>query len=130
MANYYAKFRSNYFNLKNRDAFIAWTATVPGLEPVFRSGQFQQNTVTLLCDGSMPDMNGDDLEINLTDELAAHLSEDQVAILMEVGSEGMRYFCGYAIAVNPEGKTIQMSLDDIYGKAMETFGFAATRAQY
>lgn len=130
MANYYAKFRSNYFNVKDRDAFIAWTATLPGLEPVFRTGAFQQNTATLLCDGSMPVQNGDDEEISLTDELATHLQDDQVAILMEVGSEGMRYFCGFTIAVNAKGKTIHLSLDDIYSKTIKTFGLAATRAQY
>lgn len=61
-------------------------------------------------------------EIDIVDELAEHLEDGSVAVLMEAGSEKHRYVCGYATAVNSNGTVVSLSLVDIYEKARKVFG--------
>jgi hypothetical protein len=53
-----------------------------------------------------------------------------VAVVMEVGSEKMRYLIGYAAAVDARGRRIQIALSDIYRRCQETFGIEPTLAEY
>src|SRR5213075_3124435 len=52
--------------------------------------------------------------IDLAAELAAHLEDGWVAVLMEAGAEKCRYVAGWALAVNSKGETRHVSLEDIY----------------
>ncbi len=61
--------------------------------------------------------------------LAAYLKDDEVAVLMEVGSEKLRYLCGFATAVNSKGETVSISLEHIYELARK-LGPNITPAQY
>ena len=72
--------------------------------------------------GSWPsyDMEAD-TEIDLVAELAQHLPKGEVAVLMEIGAEKLRYLTGIAIAVNYKGRAAVVSLDDVYRKAARTF---------
>ena len=72
---------------------------------------------------------GDDDEVDVPGELAAYLKDGEVAVLIEVGSEKLRYLCGYATAVNSTGKTVNMSLEGIYESARK-LGSDITRAEY
>jgi len=85
-------------------------------------------------DGSWPsyDVEGD-TEIDLVTELAQHLPKGQIAVLLEIGAEKLRYLTGMAIAVNHEGRVVELTLSDIYRKATRAFRVAEseiTQATY
>lgn len=128
MANYEAKFCTNYVWVKDPQQFLRWVETVPGLEAHAKYPSRVDTPYALFCDGGEPDIDDADKEIVLAEVLAKQLCEDQIAILMEVGSEGMRSLNGTAMAINAEGATIQVTLNDIYELAATTFGLTASEA--
>jgi hypothetical protein len=58
---------------------------------------------------------------NILAELAKTLVEGEVLVIMEAGSEGMRYINGIAIALSWTGKSTSISLNDIYKQAAKKF---------
>src|ERR1051326_3390710 len=89
MANYYAQTRSNYFPVKDYDAFVEWCKKFD-LEVLSDDETPQQ--VGFLLDGSLPcsyydETIGDFIEVDFLQELADHLQDDFVAIIQEVGHE-------------------------------------------
>lgn len=56
---------------------------------------------------------------SIEDLITAHLEETDVAIIMGIGMEKMRYLDGYAVAVNATGQKRALRLDDIYDLAKE-----------
>ena len=136
MANWYGSSRSNYFRVKDPDAFLRW-AKERGLG-IFTNerdaGLFAIYGGETTDDGSWPsyDME-DDTEIDLVAELARHLSKGQIAVLVEVGAEKLRYLAGVAIAINPKGRVTELRLSDIYRQAARIFRIPETeitRAEY
>jgi len=136
MANWYGSARSNYFRVKDRDAFLNW-ADSRGLG-VFKNDEssdlFAIYGGESTGDGSWPsyDVEGD-TEFDLVDELAQHLLKGQIAVLMEIGAEKLRYLSGVAIAVNHKGRVVELTLGDIYRKAARIFRVAEseiTQASY
>jgi hypothetical protein len=123
MANWYGSSRSNYFCVKDDEAFLEW-AENRGLG-VFRSESNPGYFAIHGGDndsGSWPSYDLEaDTEIDLVTELAGHLPKGQVAVLMEIGAEKLRYLTGIAIAVNHKGRAVVVSLDDVYRKAARTF---------
>jgi hypothetical protein len=126
MANYYASTRSNYFRVKDADAFKAWceqrylefwTKTIDGM------GECYAITADTgdCCGWPSYDIDGD-CEFDFTGELAEHLDPRDVAIIFEVGSEKLRYLTGFATAIHADGSTVAVSLHDIYQRAAEEFG--------
>lgn len=123
MANYVGHARSNYFRVRDEAAFLRWVETLPGV--VARREDGNPECFVLLVEdgenGGWPSLRyheevEDEEEIHLHAELAEHLSDGEVAVLEEVGSEKLRYLVGYAVAVNHRGETLSISLDDIYEK--------------
>lgn len=55
-------------------------------------------------------------------ELAEHLQDDSVAVLMEAGAEKLRYVAGWAAAVNAKGEVVEIGLHAIYDMAKQKFG--------
>jgi hypothetical protein len=121
MANYVPFFRSSYFQVKGPSAFDAfcrkWAVRM------VRGGK-EDSLFGFLSDGevglpfSYYDAEKDDMiEGDFLKELSTHLAPGWVAIVREIGYEKMRYLVGYTIAVNAAGRSIQVSLDDIYEKA-------------
>ena len=141
MSNYYATARSNYFAVKDEMTFRQWAEFVglKVLDPTLAA----TNADGIPRFAITPDNGdengwpshryneetGDDNEVDVAAELAAYLKDGEVAVLMEVGSEKLRYLCGYASAVNSSGKTVCMSLEGIYGLARK-LGPKITRAEY
>ena len=141
MANYYATARSNYFAVKDEKAFREWTALLglTILEPTHHDkvadgvprfgiapGDFDE--------GGWPscrynEITGDDDEIDVIGQLSAHLADDEVAVLMEVGNEKLRYVSGTATAVNSKGEIAHLDLDSIYELA-RALGPNITLAEY
>lgn len=132
MANYYCSSRSNYFLVKDPAKFLDWAARrgIEARQPMAGSDHF----IILpnrSDDGAFPNYDHDaDEEIDFAAELAAHLHDNSVAVLLETGAEKLRYLHGHAIAVDARGKTVEISLDDIYAIAAQRFpGKEITRAQ-
>lgn len=151
MANWYGTARSNYFKVKDMAAFNEWVASFDDLKVVTRTlekdskevalGRYQVGEVLVMIhpsefsdSGAWPsyrtDAEGEEIDIELTEELVEHLSEGEVAIMMEVGAEKLRYLTGYAQAVAWNGKVITLSIDDIYEQALQAFSVQPTRAEY
>lgn len=66
---------------------------------------------------------------SLVELVSAHLTREDVAVFMESGAEKMRYVGGAAVAVNADGRTEVVDLDDIYEKA-RSLGSNVTTATY
>jgi len=121
MANYYASCRSNYFKVKDEDAFILAMSEIPGIEV----SQEANDTFCLLGgdpDGAgwpswVQDDDGKDIEIDLPLEVSKYLADGEVAIFMESGAEKLRYVVGYAVAINSQGEQVSIGLNDIYDMA-------------
>lgn len=122
MANYVAHARTNYFKVKDLEAFKA------GLHPII--GIWEDNAEGLClytnddCGAWPTDIPIDDewedyQEYDLFQYVASHLQDQEVAIFMEIGYEKLRYLTGSAIAVNAKGETKAIHLSDIYEQALE-----------
>lgn len=142
MANYYATARSNYFAVKDETAFREWAdrCGLDILDPNHRDNVAEgvwRFAITPKGDddsGGWPTYIADDdaddyVDIDLPAELAAHLVPDEVAVLMEIGSEKLRYVTGIAVAVNHKGESVRMDLNSIY-EAASHLGPGITRAEY
>ena len=135
MANWYGSARSNYFRVKDANAFHEWTERRQ-LE-VFKSDK-EADVVAIYpsenSDGAWPTYDlEEDAEFDLATELAEHLVPGQVAVLLEVGAEKLRYLTGQAIAVNAEGGMVELTLSDIYRTAARAYRVPEseiTRAEY
>lgn len=57
--------------------------------------------------------------LDLAEFLVPHLAPKEVAVVMKIGNEKMRYLNGYAMAVNSRGETRQIALYSIYNLAEE-----------
>ena len=131
MANWYGTARSNYFKVKDEEAFLEWTES-RDLE-VFegRGGLFGVAPSSMSEDGSWPSYDNEmDAEIDFQAELIEHLAEGQVAILMTIGSEKLRYLTGSSVALAWDGRRISVDIADIYDKVELEFGVVPTAAEY
>jgi hypothetical protein len=135
MANWYGTARTNYFRVKDANVFHRWTER-RRLE-VFKSDK-DADVVAIHpsedSDGAWPSYDlEENAEFDLATELAEHLVPGQVAVLLEVGAEKLRYLTGQAIAVNVKGGVVELTLSDIYRKAARAFRVSEseiTRAEY
>ena len=129
MANYYATARSNYFRVKNTQAFEEWCSKRHldcWAKPYADIGDRYAIAPSSGMEAGWPYSELDEAadeyyEIDFPKELASHLDPRDIAILIEVGSEKLRYLTGEAVAVHATGKSIRISLDDIYDQAMREF---------
>jgi len=135
MANYTARARSNYFKVKNEAAFLAW-AEKSKLEvwDDIRDGRKYFAICPDTENGDWPtdrfneeDDSFEELDVLL--ELSEHLDEASVAVLLECGSEKLRYLSGWAMAINSKGEQEHILLFDIYEKAKH-LGSEITEAIY
>lgn len=123
MANFYGSCRTNYFTVKDPDAFIAAMAPIPSIDVVRET----HDSFLILGDdpdgGTWPafvwDDDGDETEIDLMTIVSEHLIDGEVAIFMEAGAEKLRYITGCAVAINNKGEVKAIGLQDIYNLAKE-----------
>lgn len=101
--------RSNYFRVKDAAAFRAFVKELPGVRLAEKDDRF-----ALLADEGWPSSRSNDDDLDIIQELAPHIADGNVAVLMAVGYEGMRYVDGVAVAVNNKGETRRVSLEEIY----------------
>ena len=129
MADWWGFSRSNYFRVKDRELFMTWAEEIDDLEilhakdgVVAITGQFY---------GGWPHVRGDNYEdFDLVEELAQHLADGEIAVLVEAGAEKLRYITGEAIAVNSKGERVALSLGHIYELAEQAFGQRPSEAAY
>lgn len=131
MANWYGTARSNYFKVKDPEAFKAWVEK-RGLQLLHGSDEkgFGIAVGDSSDSGGWPTTDSEaitagktdeECEISIHDELAEHLAEGEIAILMEAGAEKLRYVTGNAVAIHSSGKRIEIDLFEIYSKAAKKF---------
>jgi len=142
MADWYGSARSNYFRVKDEAAFRK-AAAGHGLD-VFTSNVNEETLFMVAPNyewndkGGWPtwystDEGGEPIELDIVSELAKHLVEGEIAVLIEAGAEKLRYITGHTTAFNSVGKRIDLDLGDIYSKAARRFHVPVnkiTAAQY
>jgi len=133
-------YRTNYFRVKDLSAFKAWVGRFSTDETLIVHRDEDAGLVaiqddsgegipTTYCDEAWTD-EGDDLEeFDFLGELGMHLQPGQVAIVMSSCHQGMRYVGGWAGAINADGESVGIALDDIHQLA-EKLGDAETRCEW
>jgi hypothetical protein len=124
MANYIGACRSNYFRVKDVNKFRE-AVGVFDVELIERDGLigFLSND-----DSGMPhvyeDVLGNDLDDprNIDEVIVDHLDENEVCVIVEAGSEKLRYVRGWAMAIHSSGERVNINIGDIYKLAQEEFG--------
>lgn len=128
MANYQATTRSNYFRVKDAKAFEQWCRKRSLEFWNERRAENPEDVFYAITDPSGENCgwpnydSATDQYFDFPAELTDHLNPEDVAVLLEIGSEKLRYLVGTAIAVHPDGRTIAVSLDEIYERARHAFG--------
>lgn len=140
MANYYGVARSNYFLVKDPEAFVNEMSKYP-VEVIAKEvdGVVLHGFIDRDEDGGAniwahfsedEDGDFDDYEdIEWEEVFKRHLADDWVAIIMETGAEKHRYLSGFAGAYNNKGETKVITLGDIYALATN-LGSNITQAYY
>jgi hypothetical protein len=130
MANYYGEARTNYFNVKDEEAFLSAMSEIPGIDV-----QQDKDGFVILgndCDGynTWYKWGINDEEFDIPQMVAEHLADGEVAVFLEIGNEKLRYLAGVAIAVNNKGQERTISLENIYDLASELTDKEVSRAEY
>lgn len=133
MANYDAKCRTNYFRVKDPDAF---RELLKRLSDIGIECQDDERGFVLLCDEgpwpqSMEDPDtGEDVDFDVVDFVSEHLPDGEVAIFQEAGGEKLCYLTGFSIAVNSKGERLSVDMNDIMRLVKETWGIKPTDCSY
>ena len=123
MANYVPTCRSNYFRVRDPAAFTTWCVRLNLNYDVGDESDMYMIYPDYDGESSWPcffwDEDDVEHEVDFEAELAEHLLADEVAIIMEVGHEKLRYLCGVATAIRKgkephEYETLTVTLGDIY----------------
>ncbi len=127
MANYYASARTNYFNVKDGEAFTKTFNAIPEVEVIREHSSEDTGKYGLLCTGEAGfpswiynEDDGDETEIDIMKMVSEHLIDaDEIAVFLEAGAEKLRYIIGSAFAINGEGDGRFVDLNLIYDMAKE-----------
>ena len=145
MSTYKSRCRTNYFQVKDSQAFLDWVKSIQDLTlyPDKGGSTFSLHNptgITAAADAgkvyALGSKNGwptyeeaTEKNINFSQELATFLAPGQVAILIETGFDisvidpnDVFYCYGQATAINSEGRIETLSLDEINMKALTLAG--------
>jgi hypothetical protein len=136
MANYYGQSRTNYFLVKDAEAFKTEMANyeVNVIEQQMH-GETGYGILDADSDGGGLQWSQFNEETEDYDDLAwediigKHLKDGSVCVLMETGAEKYRYLTGWAVAFNNKGESRRVNLTDIYDLAKE-LGTDVVLAEY
>lgn len=136
MANYYGQSRTNYFLVKDAEAFKTEMANyeVTVIEQQMH-GETGYGILDADSDGGGLQWSQFNEETEDYDDLAwediigKHLKDGSVCVLMETGAEKYRYLTGWAVAFNNKGESRRVNLTDIYDLAKE-LGTDVVLAEY
>jgi len=137
MANFYGTARTNYFKVKDIEAFKDFVNSLSNCTLLEDVGKDEQKLFGFYSDcdsGCFPSSYNEETDehedIDIVEETAKHLAEGEVAVFMEAGGEKCRYISGWATAINDRGDSIYLSLNDIYKMAEDKFGVKPTMAEF
>jgi len=130
MANYVAFVRSNYFRVKDLEVFKLFMAGLSGGEGAIFINEKPEDKSLLMFHSSGVPSDPENEECDFFIELREHLKDKEVAVVMEIGYEKMRYLQGYTWAVTPGKDVMHLCLDDIYDKVEKEWGLIPTQAAY
>lgn len=135
MANYYENARTNYFKVKDEAKFKDFVASLSGLETY--SDKENRHAIFFDYESGVPtskfnEETEDYDDVDFLSELATHLTDDSIAIIMGAGSEKLRYINGYAEAIDSKGERVNININSIYDLAKQKFGESKeiTHAEY
>jgi hypothetical protein len=122
MANYYGQTRSNYFAVKDAEAFTTELENYPVrvITQETKEGGKLYGFLDADDDGSGEIWSIYNNETDEYDEIdwghvfKRHLQDDWVAVIITTGSEKYRYFTGDATAYNNKGESKTLNLEYIY----------------
>lgn len=133
MSNYCGAARSNYFRVKDPEAFKAemtnynvevWDRVEENGETLYALGSNDDG-------GDWPSYNSEtDEDIDFMEVLAPLVADGEVVVFQCSGAEKLRYIGGHAIAFNNQREYVCVNLDDIYQLAKNKFNVEPTVAQY
>lgn len=131
MANWYGTSRSNYFRVKDAEAFKSHMDELGARHWSRSDGTF---AVGGDDDGHWPssfiDDTGECQDFDFMEEVRKHLLPGEVAIFQQAGAEKLRYVTGQAIAVHSDGRRCFVDINSIYALVKQTFGIEPTTACY
>ncbi len=124
MSDYNAKAASNTFVVNDVAALTSALADL-SIRVMPALGADDPSRVYLVADtdhGVWPseyfdEETNEDVEVDLLALIATHLADREVAVLKEAGAESARYVGATALAVNANGQTANVDLDEIYQRA-------------
>lgn len=130
MPNYVLHARSNYFRVRNPKRFERWCRYF-GLE--FWTDKeipdCEDLAYAIAADdgGGWPSSHPEtDEELDFDKELAEHLDPRDIALLYQIGNEGLRFLSGHATAIHADGRAVHVGLGDILALARKEFGEEVT----
>ena len=136
MAQYFGQARTNYFLVKDAEAFKTEMANYPVNVIEQKIGEETGYGILDADDdggGLQWSQYNDDTDeyddLVWEDIIGKHLKDGEVCVLTETGAEKYRYLSGWAIAFNNKGETRRVDITDIYDLAKE-LGTGVTRAEY
>ena len=135
MANFNGTARSNYFKVKDEDAFDEWVNRMPNLVHIESNGLHgvysdDPDTGCFPTNG-YDEETDEDVEYGIGAGIKEHLADGEVCVLMEAGAEKVRYISGWAVAFdNTDKPSTRVSLNDIYDLAKAAFGVTPTDCSY
>ena len=139
MANYYGTTRSNYFAVKDVEAFLAEMGKHSAIVEVIHRDQEDGTRLYGVMDNDQ-DGGGnlwsyysfeddEEYELDWGAIFSKHLADGWVAVIVTAGAEKHRYVSGNAFAYNNKGEEVRLDLSDIYTLAKD-LGENITHAAY
>ena len=121
MATYMEMARSNYFRVKDKEAFTAFLDHFNSVDLI----EDHEGRVGFLAHDGLPfdlivdEETGEDDHIDFVGELTSHLADGEVAVVQVIGWEKMRYLNAYATAINNKQDQVNVDISDIFPLAKE-----------
>lgn len=138
MANFYGQARSNYFAVKNEEAFRTAIAELP-VRMIEKKNEADDITLFGFLDADdegqadvwsvWDEVKEEQVEVDWSEFFKTHLADDWVAVIISVGWEKYRYFQGDVVAFNNKGESKTINLDHIY-EIVGDLGGKVTHASY
>ena len=121
MATYMEMAQSNYFRVKDKEAFTAFLDHFNSVDLI----EDHEGRVGFLAHDGLPfdlivdEETGEDDHIDFVGELTSHLADGEVAVVQVIGWEKMRYLNAYATAINNKQDQVNVDISDIFPLAKE-----------
>ena len=132
MANWYGHARSNYVKIK--DIFGLLDAIEPFALGIYQGDNGDVGFITNDEYGGWPSSteleNGEELWFDPGVHIVPFLVDGEVLIMMQVGSEKLRYLTGSASAYHSDGRVIDVTIDQIYEKVRTEFNKTPSLCEY